>query len=269
MAIMHRLVVLEADSSMRNCVLQSIDWAAIGFDIVASFSNGEEAIEYFKCMPVDVVLLAAELPHITGMEVAAFIHQNLPDCCVVMTGMHRDYDLVKQAMQIGVCDYILKPINLDELRGSLEKVRDNLNISRQRTADILTKSSKKYSQSMLHSQSMLLAQHVMSYVDQHILEDVGLEMVSKQLHVSTSHLIRTFKKETGHTYLEYVTKKKMDKAAEYLEKEHLKVYEVSEKLGYRSTRYFSALFFRRFGCYPSAYVDMLTNNGQQRKNEGK
>lgn len=105
--------------------------------------------------------------------------------------------------------------------------------------------------------SAALALQVTDYIDQHLLDGISLETVSKQMHISASHLIRILKKETGYTYLQYATKKKMEKAAEFLEKENLKVYEVSERLGYNSTRYFSTLFFRQFGCYPSEYFETL------------
>ena len=51
----------------------------------------------------------------------------------------------------------------------------------------------------------------------------------------------------------------MEKAAEYFAKENLKVREVSERLGYHSTRHFSTLFYKQFGCYPSEYYDTLEN----------
>ena len=103
--------------------------------------------------------------------------------------------------------------------------------------------------------SAALVRQITAYIDLHLLDGISLETVSEQMHISASHLIRILKKETGYTYLQYATKKKMEKAAELLEKENLKVYEVSERLGYNSTRYFSTLFFRQFGCYPSEYFE--------------
>ena len=112
------------------------------------------------------------------------------------------------------------------------------------------------------------ARQIIAYIDQHLLDGISLETVSKQMHISASHLIRILKKEAGYTYLQYATKKKMEKAAEFLEKENLKVYEVSERLGYNSTRYFSTLFFRQFGCYPSEYFGTLGKNRGTGENGG-
>ena len=115
------------------------------------------------------------------------------------------------------------------------------------------------------STSKVTVKNAMQYIDQHIMDDVCLETVSKHVDVSASHLIRLFKKHTEHTYLGYVTRRKMEKAAELFAKENLKVYEVSNMLGYCSERYFSKLFLKRFGCYPSKYYQTLNEQTQHEK----
>lgn len=249
---MYRLVIIDADESVLNCITQAVDWDELGFHIAATFSDGEAAAEYLKCAPADSALIAAELPGTAGMEVAAFICHNMPDCRVVMMSSRKDYDLMKRAMQCGVCDHLIKPVDPEEIRRTFEMIRRKLDQSDQEQALDKAKGQKKEFNS-----ASVLVQQMKDYIERHILESISLESVSKQMHISTSHLIRIFKRETGHTYLEYVTKKKMEKAAEYFEKENLKVYEVSELLGYRSKRHFSTLFFKQFGCYPSEYFDSL------------
>lgn len=261
---MYRLVVIDTDDRALNCITRSIDWNALGFDVVATFSDGEEALDYLKCMPADAVLLPAELPETTGMDVAEFIHQNLSGCAVVMMGTDRDFGLMKRAMQCGVYDYILKPVDPEELRGSLEMLREKLDRAKQASARYSKRKHKQASdqsgkQYKEHHGSAALVRQATAYIDQHILEGVSLDKVSEYVHISSSHLIRVFKKETGYTYLEYVTRKKMELAADFLAKGDLKVYEVSERLGYRSTRHFSALFLRQFGYYPSEYAEALTD----------
>ena len=189
-----------------------------------------------------------------------FVYQNLPSCRVILMSGLRDYDFMKWAMQCGVCDHILKHVVPDELRNSLQMLRGILDKSRLLTTRYNRTNRKQTSEKQQTEQASAaeMVRQASSYIDRNLLEGISLAAVSEHLHISTSHLIRIFKKETGHTYLEYVTKKKMEKAAAFLTKENLKVYEVSEKLGYRSTRYFSTLFSKQFGCYPSEYAKTLT-----------
>ena len=234
-----------------------MDWDRVGFCVAGIFSNETDAMAYIHTAPVDAVLLGELLSDASGVEVARLIHRSEPDCSIVMMGSVKDYRLMKQAMQCGACDFILKPVDPEELVRSLEILRDKLDTEKKHSDSLQIQASRK-----LHNEyrgSAELAQRVMAYVDEHILENVNLDDVSKHMHISSSHLIRVFKKETGYTFLKYVTKRKMEKAAEYFAKENLKVREVSERLGYHSTRHFSTLFFKQFGCYPSEYYDTLEN----------
>lgn len=255
--MMYRLILIDADIDDMNKIACSMDWDRVGFCVAGIFSNETDAMAYIHTAPVDAVLLGELLSDASGVEVARLIHRSEPDCSIVMMGSVKDYRLMKQAMQCGACDFILKPVDPEELVRSLEILRDKLDTEKKHSDSLQIQASRK-----LHNEyrgSAELAQRVMAYVDEHILENVNLDDVSKHMHISSSHLIRVFKKETGYTFLKYVTKRKMEKAAEYFAKENLKVREVSERLGYHSTRHFSTLFFKQFGCYPSEYYDTLEN----------
>lgn len=98
-----------------------------------------------------------------------------------------------------------------------------------------------------------LVNHVKQYVRAHIFEDIVLDEIAEEVFFSVSHLRRVFKKETGENFLQYVTRKKMEKAVELLHDSKYKVYQISEMLGYKSSRYFSKLFCSNIGCFPGEY----------------
>lgn len=98
-----------------------------------------------------------------------------------------------------------------------------------------------------------LVNQIKAYVQEHIYEDITLESVADAVFLSITHMRRIFKKQTGETFLQYVIKKKMQKAAELLQDPQYKVYQVGEMLGYKTTQYFSKVFYRFMGCYPGQY----------------
>ena len=106
-----------------------------------------------------------------------------------------------------------------------------------------------------------LSIRVKNYINEHIYEDVLLEDIANELFVSTSHLSRIFKKQTGETFSQYVTKKKMDKAIELLGDSRNKAYQVGERLGYKTPRHFSKVFYNYTGYYPSQYRKQVLNMG--------
>ena len=94
---------------------------------------------------------------------------------------------------------------------------------------------------------------IKDYVTEHIYEDVSLEDLANKMYMTTTHLRRIFKKQTGETFLQYTTRKKMEKAAQLLSDPKYKIYQIGEMLGYSTPRYFSKLFFSFYGVYPQEY----------------
>ena len=107
-----------------------------------------------------------------------------------------------------------------------------------------------------------LVDQIKAYVDNHIFEDIMLSSVADEIFISTTHLSRIFKKQTGETFLQYVTRKKMEKAVELLQDPQYKVYQIGESLGYKTPRYFSRLFFSFLGYYPNQYRKEVLKMGE-------
>lgn len=80
-----------------------------------------------------------------------------------------------------------------------------------------------------------------------------LKEIAEEVHLSVGHLCGLFKKETGKTLNNYITEIRMEEAKRLLEDENLKVYEVADLVGYQSSQYFSQIFLKYAGTYPTNY----------------
>lgn len=94
---------------------------------------------------------------------------------------------------------------------------------------------------------------VENYLHDHIFEDLSLISVAQLFYISPIYLSQLFKKETGQLYIDYLTNLKMNAAKKLLMTTDMMVYEVSDKLGYKDSKYFSRLFEKKLGCKPSEY----------------
>jgi two-component system response regulator YesN len=93
-----------------------------------------------------------------------------------------------------------------------------------------------------------------AYIDEHYAsEKLSLQELCRHVLMSASYFSLVFKQQTGETFVEYLTRVRMDKAKELLRHTSLKLYEIAAKVGYADPNYFSILFKKHVGVTPSEY----------------
>lgn len=98
-----------------------------------------------------------------------------------------------------------------------------------------------------------LVESTVKYIHNNLSSPLSLEIIAEQLHISPSHLSRTFKKTCGQSLTEYINKARIEKAREYLLKTDTLTYEIAEKVGYNDATYFSSIFKKYTGMSPTEY----------------
>ncbi|WP_053374282.1 helix-turn-helix domain-containing protein [Paenibacillus sp. FJAT-27812] len=92
-----------------------------------------------------------------------------------------------------------------------------------------------------------------AYIHDHLDKELTLQQVAKHVHLNPNHFSEVFKRETGQTYIEFVTRMRMERAKRLLDESPIKVSEVAGRVGYADMKYFSQLFKRSTGYTPSEY----------------
>lgn len=100
----------------------------------------------------------------------------------------------------------------------------------------------------------LLIKEAKKYIEEHYGEsDLSVEKICSRLHVSQSYFSTLFRKETGISYVQYLTEVRMANAIMLLQETDYKTYIISKMVGYDDPNYFSHVFKRRFGMSPVKY----------------
>lgn len=84
-------------------------------NILSILKNGQEALDFLKNIPVDVILLDVDMPVLNGIETAKQIIPNYPNTKVAMLSMHQEASIIKELVEIGVKGYMIKTIPKEEL----------------------------------------------------------------------------------------------------------------------------------------------------------
>lgn len=119
-----KLVIVDDEPILLEGLLRTYDWKDMGFEVVGSAKDGEEAIQVIKDTRPHVVLTDIRMKKISGLMVMEEIEKEEIDCLFIVLSAYRDFEYAKQACDLGAFAYLLKPIKDDELmetmRGAYE-----------------------------------------------------------------------------------------------------------------------------------------------------
>lgn len=92
-----------------------------------------------------------------------------------------------------------------------------------------------------------------AYIRHHLDQNVTLQQVAKFVHLNPNHFSEVFKRETGQSYTEFVTRERMELAAHILKTSDMKISEIAGKVGYEDIKYFGQQFKKYTGQTPSEF----------------
>lgn len=114
------LIVDDNDHDIQK-VKTSIDRSIIPIDKLYSANNIQQAKEILLSKQVDILLCDIEMPQGTGIDLLEWGQENNQDMVTVLLTCHTDFKYARQALRLGCMDYLLKPVNLEELNSVLKK----------------------------------------------------------------------------------------------------------------------------------------------------
>lgn len=363
---MIKVFFVEDETLLRRGIRDSVPWNDYGFEFVGEAEDGEYAYPLILKTEPDILLTDVKMPFMDGLELSRLVKKKLPQTKIVILSGYDDFHYAKQGIEIGVSDYLLKPITVDKLIDALKKVADTIRDEWERSrlleryftsyenyAEFLDRTDysgadrqlvnrflklgsaeechlfvDEYLESMGENnyQSVLLRQYITmdiffcvkefiksigakedntpkivtdikqipevinsvektrdylsrlfkaalifrdtvsanrygnlietatQYIEKHYADDeISLSTIAAHTGVSPSYFSSIFKQEMGQSFVEYLTKTRIDKACELLKCTSLRTAEVGVKVGYNDPHYFSATFKKVMKQSPKEY----------------
>ena len=209
-----------------------------------------------------MVLADIIMPEMTGIEMlqAAQGLEVKPFKSIILTS-YADFEYARQAVQLQVADYLLKPVDEEELKKSIQRIRASLE-EKKAYSNIVALSKKKDMEHLVDWDVYLNTDTLKnSYVAQalykirdHYSEKISIDSIAEELQVSASYLSRKFKEATSHTFLELLMRYRIQKAIGLLKKGTFRVYEVSDLTGFTDYKHFCVVFKKYTRTSPTEFV---------------
>lgn len=136
---LYRIIMVDDEEEVRKSIIRKIGWEEAGFQVAGDAENGEDALEKIEALEPDVVLTDIRMPYMDGLTLAERIRQKYPSMKIVIFSGYDDFEYAKQAIKLNVTEYILKPVNVEELTAILKRIKVNLDqeIEQKRNVSLL------------------------------------------------------------------------------------------------------------------------------------
>ena len=120
--------VLIADDEKLICRLVQalVDWPSLGMTVAATAENGLDALKLIEECNPDILITDIRMPGCNGLELIRQAKEICPELEIIIISGYAHFEYAQSAISYGVGNYILKPINQQELNETLEKIRKRL-----------------------------------------------------------------------------------------------------------------------------------------------
>ncbi|MEY8337640.1 helix-turn-helix domain-containing protein [Lachnospiraceae bacterium 62-35] len=363
---MIKVFLVEDETIIRRSIKRNVEWEKNGFEFVGEAGDGEYAYPQILKIEPDILITDIKMPFMDGLELSRLVKKALPKIKIIVLSGYNEFDYAKEAIKIGISDYLLKPVTSAGLTEALKKAAEAVKEEREKTklleryfvsyekynefldktdysgvdrklveeflklgslgeeedfveeyfaavgennykslllrqymtmdiffcmqeflksinaktdglpeefSDIKfipkavssVENTKEYLKELLHygiserdkvsnNRYGTLIDEAKRYIGEEFYSnEFSLNMIAAHIGVSPSYFSSIFKQETGQSFVEYLTKVRIEKACELLKCTTLKTSEIGEKVGYNDPHYFSATFKKVTGMSPKEY----------------
>lgn len=120
---MINVMIVDDEYLVRERIKKCIPWGELGYRIVGEASNGEDALSLIKELLPQIAIVDINMPFLDGLDFSRIVRERYPGTKVIILTGYSSFDYAKSAIQAGVANYLLKPINKDELVDTLNKLK--------------------------------------------------------------------------------------------------------------------------------------------------
>ncbi len=240
---MYKVVIVDDESIIVEGLKRVVDWAAYGCQVAGWANDAAEGAALIREKRPDILFTDIKMPGRDGLAMLAALNGEFPRMqTTVLTG-YRDFEYARQAIQLGVARYLLKPSRMEDLEEAL----------RHMTGVLAAQKPKGPARPAAHEEAedspanSFLARQAQSYIGEHYAQRLSLQEVADHCYVSQWHLSKLLHKYLGLTFYELLNQVRIREAKRLLEDPAMTISEAADRVGYTDVAHFSRVFKKTEG----------------------
>ncbi len=125
-----KVIVVDDEYMVRGLLRRCIDWKELGMEIVGEASCAQEALELVDRLKPDIIYTDICMPYTDGIELSRLVFEKYPNIKIIVLTGYEEFEYAKRSVKLGIADFLLKPINDDEIRKSALAIKEKIRSER-------------------------------------------------------------------------------------------------------------------------------------------
>src|SRR5512136_1350040 len=128
--MLYKVFFVEDEIVTREGIRDNVGWLAHGFEFSGEAPDGEMALPLLQTVKPDVLITDIRMPFMDGLQLSQIVQDRMPATKIIILSGHDEFEYAQKAIKLGVFEYLLKPVSVQDLHNVLRKVASELDRER-------------------------------------------------------------------------------------------------------------------------------------------
>lgn len=246
---MYKVMVVDDEIWTVKGIIASCHWGELGCKVVFDTTSPIEALNYMEENEVDIVLVDINMDEMNGLDLIKEARMKGFNVEFIIISGYSEFEYARSALQYGVFDYILKPVDRKILNDTIHNLVRSIQFKEDTHSQSIWMNIKKDKDDDKDES----IQEILDYIQEHYHKNIYLSDLAHEFFYNQSYISSLFKKHLDKTFTEYLKDIRMAKACVLLLETEDSITDIANQVGYSDYCYFSKIFKKTYGITPLQY----------------
>ena len=249
---MYSVIIIDDNPWILSDFRRTFAFEENGFQVTGEFDSAEEALPAILQSPPDLIVSDIRMGRMSGLDLARTCREHGLDTIIVLVSGYERFDYAQTALRYQVFDYLLKPIDDNQVRELMGRIKDALG---EKAASDRPTVKDAY-------------QQIVDYIEAHYSEGITLSDVAEHVHMNRTYVSELFNKNAGISFTRYRAQVRIHHACEMIRQGGASMTDIAFAVGFESLSRFSRVFSQIKGLSPQQYRHSLKQQADDQQTEG-
>lgn len=232
-----RVLIVEDEQTARQGLIQLLGQVDSRVAVVGFAADGRQGLKQMRALSPDMVFVDIRMPVMDGLEMIRQAQAQGMSPRFVVVSAYAEFEYARQAMGLGVQEYLVKPITIDDVVALIDRVMPAFQGSDARHP---------------------LVGKTLAIIEKQYGEAINLAAISDQLGVTPEYLSYLFHRDMGINFSAYLRNWRIDRATALMRGGRTRIYDIARAVGFNDAKYFCRVFREVVGQSPGTYLRSLS-----------